>query len=413
MCGLFGANSSFLSSSEVEDTLTLAYLSRYRGKDATGIAMINKDKKKEKKLNFALLKETVPAGFFVDHPETAHFIKSVEKPMTILGHTRAATAGALTKLNAQPFIHGHIIGAHNGVMDSYRNEKNDWSDSNLFYETLSKEGFEEAIKKAHKSYNCAYALTWIDLKSKTLHVVRNKERPLWKMTNSNATTVVWASDPLFLEFMSKRSVSVWNSPVSFAIDLEYRLDLYTRVWTTHPIPKKEEKKFYPLNTGTSSYPYRAWDWNDTPPWERDAEARREWIKKKKAEKAGEKRSLITAANSMFRGNQKKPENHHVVVLEVKQAKPAFVIKDDETKHFTYFGRDEKSFTLPEIKPHLECGCAMCTNVAVPQDTVYWFDAENYVCEECYKNPVTREIAVGDRPYNETFHKSRILANFKK
>ncbi len=413
MCGLFGSISSFLSPGEVDDVLTLGYLSRFRGKDATGIAVVNRRKDKSTKFDGYLRKSTVPAGTFIDDPETIKFLKSIEKPTVLLGHTRAATGGSLTKLNAQPFIHGHIIGAHNGVMDAFRgkDDKEDWSDSNRFYEHLSKEGFESAIKKAQSNHNCAYALTWIDLKTKTLHFVRNKERPLWRMMNKNGLTLLWASDPSFLDFANRRSTQSFDQTVSFAVDTEYRFDLVTRKMSLHDVPKFERK--YPVGFGTSKYesghlgyPDRNWDWESTPPWEKNLDARMDMLKRKKAEKEAAK--AVRAGN--FRGrNQKLPTDHNIIILDIPKRHE---IKDDNTKKYTYFGRDEKAFTLVEIKPHLDTGCYFCSNVSLPQDTVYWRDAQNYLCEDCHRQAVMRVIEDGPTPYNALFHKSRIRASAK-
>ncbi|MCA1558695.1 MAG: class II glutamine amidotransferase, partial [Acidobacteria bacterium] len=38
----------------------------------------------------------------------------------VLGHTRKATTGEVTRRNAHPFSIGGIIGAHNGIVDNHR-----------------------------------------------------------------------------------------------------------------------------------------------------------------------------------------------------------------------------------------------------------------------------------------------------
>ena len=42
--------------------------------------------------------------------------------ISIIGHTRAATTGAVTTRNAHPFSYGSIIGAHNGIIDNWESE---------------------------------------------------------------------------------------------------------------------------------------------------------------------------------------------------------------------------------------------------------------------------------------------------
>ena len=352
----------------------------------------------------SLMKETIPSGVFFELPEVKKYFKEREKPRVLLGHTRAATGGALTKLNAQPFSIKHIIGAHNGVMDAFVDKDNkdtekEKSDSYLFYEMFAESSLEEALKFGAESYNFAYALTWIDLRDNTLNFLRNKERPLWRMSSNMGTTTYWASEPIYLNFVDSRSIVTFTTPALMAENLHAKFYVEDKKWEYNTLVAP---KTYKVTGGTPIGFFqgnqRAWDWDQ---WERDYNQEAPYRNREKAKgrKGKGKGPKVPQGGG---------EGSNLIVLSVEKKDKDFIPKDDNTKKYIYHGFKGARFSLNLIKPKLDCGCAWCSTIAKPQDTVWWIDTENYICLDCYQQPMVREITSGD-----DLNQSRLSVELKK
>ena len=95
------------------------------------------------------------------------------------------------KENAHPFEFSHIIGAHNGSLNSQYNlfEQDKYDvDSQAAFSELNQNGVTSLWGKL----NGAADLTWIDKRDNTVHFLRNKERPLWFATANKGRTLIWA-----------------------------------------------------------------------------------------------------------------------------------------------------------------------------------------------------------------------------
>lgn len=131
----------------------------------------------------------------------------------MIGHTRHATAGALTIANAHPFVFHSIIGAHNGTIPCLRNDDKktnptENSDSYYLFKSIEEKGLEETIKSLSE-WTSAYALVIYDKKINHIRFLRNKERPLFFVcTNSGA--LYWSSTHLNLEYVLK-STNTWGN----------------------------------------------------------------------------------------------------------------------------------------------------------------------------------------------------------
>lgn len=104
MCGLFGAFGNF----EKRDVAMriLCMNNAERGTDSTGIAVDGE-----------LYKETITPYEFAKTRKFRNIIKTGGK--IVIGHTRWATHGGVTKQNAHPFlIYDNMVGAHNGVVNN-------------------------------------------------------------------------------------------------------------------------------------------------------------------------------------------------------------------------------------------------------------------------------------------------------
>lgn len=110
-----------------------------------------------------------------------------------LGHNRFATTGKINKENSHPFIHGFVIGAHNGTIINQTLlpewQKFDVDSDNIIY-SINKIGAADTWK----ILNGPSALSWWDNKSRTLNLLRNKDRLLFFAKTLDGTGVFWASE---------------------------------------------------------------------------------------------------------------------------------------------------------------------------------------------------------------------------
>lgn len=147
-------------------------------------------------------------------------------PKMLMGHNRFATVGEVTPSNAHPFKHGDIVGAHNGTLTPYHLDKLEEADtfevdSEAIFYTIHKVGHEEMLKRIHG----AYALTWYDKASETLHFIRNVERPLYYAWTKDHKTLFWASEPWMMDIACGRNGVKLEENHLFFVDKLYTLNL--------------------------------------------------------------------------------------------------------------------------------------------------------------------------------------------
>lgn len=126
-----------------------------------------------------------------------------------LGHNRAATKGAVNDINAHPFHHGNIVGAHNGTLTN-RNFKEltelcgevYGTDSETLFAVMGSIGVEETIpllEKGRDKSDGAWSLVFYDTDKKTLNFIRNEWRPMWYAFNKELDRIFWASEYWMIE----------------------------------------------------------------------------------------------------------------------------------------------------------------------------------------------------------------------
>lgn len=172
MCGLVGIISKKqhgFNRGDFDVFQDMLYMDALRGWDSTGCFAINQ------KGNVNWLKEASSAGEFITTKGFEEFRRRNEySARCLIGHNRKATKGAIIDENAHPFVEGHHILVHNGILINHKKIADTEVDSHALAHLFLEKGVIEAIPEI----DGAFAIIDYDVEKKKLYAVRNKERPL-------------------------------------------------------------------------------------------------------------------------------------------------------------------------------------------------------------------------------------------
>jgi hypothetical protein len=199
MCGIVGVVTAFrngLALKEMDVFRDMLFLDTLRGEDSTGVFGVDKDG------NVQIHKDAIPGPEFLRTNEFKAFkAKATSVGQFVVGHNRAATRGKIVAKNAHPFyVNDHIVLVQNGT--HYTNHK-DLKDTEVDSEAIAHVLAEEPdICKALSKINAAYALVWYNVKTESLHIIRNNARPMYLSYDildgvlfaSEAATIKWAAE---------------------------------------------------------------------------------------------------------------------------------------------------------------------------------------------------------------------------
>jgi hypothetical protein len=107
------------------------------------------------------------------------------------------------KAHTHPFVHGRIIGMHNGTLKKLFGEtiSKKQNDSDILFRAFNEFGVEKTLSNTEGAYACV----WLDTEEDTVNFVRNAERSLYFGYLKYAPeTIFWASEAGMLAFVFKR-----------------------------------------------------------------------------------------------------------------------------------------------------------------------------------------------------------------
>jgi len=188
-------------------TLNLLY-NMERGKEATGICIIQKDGK------FEIFKLPLPADKFINLKEYRELISTVSnQTLFVLGHTRKHTKGKPMNIsNDHPILAGNVIGIHNGEITndekitlSEQLERNAVVDSEVIFRLLDKKGPFNGnqndilnIKYITSQLKGSFSTLSVDVRKPDVLLILKKNMPLSVHFESLLHAVFFSSRYIFL-----------------------------------------------------------------------------------------------------------------------------------------------------------------------------------------------------------------------
>lgn len=204
MCGIVGfiSNEKLKNWTNRRDFFKQALITDViRGYHSTGVfGMFAKNKHKGAAVSY---KKAVDPITFWDIREAGQYLYNVDDFQCLFGHNRQATKGDVNHVNAHPFSHGPITGVHNGTLRSANGLKNFYDfdvDSEALIYNIAELGPEETFAKA----DGAFAVVWVDERDRTIHLIRNDERPL-AIGRNEAGSMFVASEKDMLKWIANRN----------------------------------------------------------------------------------------------------------------------------------------------------------------------------------------------------------------
>jgi glucosamine 6-phosphate synthetase-like amidotransferase/phosphosugar isomerase protein len=193
MCGLVSVISRYSNGFSVKEEdafFEMLFADTLRGEDSTGIIAVQTD------ASFGIVKEALAAPYIIDAMRQEKFIKeNVSKGKALIGHNRKATVGKVSAEFAHPFVVDETFAmVHNGTLTSHKHLADTTVDSEalaihlskVLNDDVTKEILDEALGKVYG----AFAIIAYNQATHKVYAMRNKDRPLFKITVDDAIVLV-------------------------------------------------------------------------------------------------------------------------------------------------------------------------------------------------------------------------------
>lgn len=201
MCGLVMAvtkTKNGFNGVDLDMFQEMLFADTLRGKDSTGIFAVNTIG------NVGIAKDATTAEGFLQTDEFKKLRSDLfREGWAVVGHNRKATRGLINDVNSHPFwVEDKLVLVHNG---SYYGDHKKLADTEVDSHAIAIHlannigNYEEALQKV----NAAYALIFYDIEGKKLNVIRNKDRPLFKVETNSAYFL--SSEPGLLSWILHRN----------------------------------------------------------------------------------------------------------------------------------------------------------------------------------------------------------------
>lgn len=246
----------------------LGILNESRGTDSTGLAIIHNT-------GFELYKKAVNSTTFFNDLEKTNKVAMYRKLsfLTIMGHTRMATRGAVTDENAHPFAYKDTVFSHNGIISNFdelqATHKTDFQvDSEIIGHLLE----EKDYHKAFKSLAGMFAIPYVRMQQPNmLNVAIHSQvfsfaykgdqlyyssefRHLQKALHGKGFAICTTGDNKLYRFYVIQNKGI-------AISRE-KIEAKPYVYTPYSYGYEYENWRPIHNTSQSGKPYRKWDWHN-------------------------------------------------------------------------------------------------------------------------------------------------------
>ena len=371
MCGLCGVY-GFVAQQEKKVFTHLQLFSQLRGRDSTGVAIVDRKKNNE----VTVVKSVGGLETLVDEfPAVFHqrdWTINEYNLLALVGHHRHATVGDIDEDNAHPFEFDNIVGCHNGTVQKYHMSGMEaydatHNDSRIILGQIDKSNHpEEVISKI----DGAWALTWFDKRYSSMNMLRNADRTLFVAITSDGTTLFWASESWMLNIAMDRAGMKWDRKVQpISVDTHVVWGIKKGKVVIVDSSKVEGKKI----PAYLADPY-----------------------------AGYGSSFYTPSKQQVLPPPAKKDKHDKLV-DLVQARKALrggkLHTQEETFEEDYvFVFDNEFVSRKDYESMVECGCQYCDGVLTWADrkTVWWFDSKTPVCKACGEKEFsesTKEVTV--------------------
>jgi hypothetical protein len=222
MCGIVGVAGGDIGKVENAVFQDLLQVDVIRGPHSTGIAAVHKAGGSQ-----VFKRALLPPDLF-SMKGCKDVFNDYGKNIALIGHNRWATMGKINALNAHPFEFDTLVGCHNGTLRNKHklvDHLNFETDSEALFHNFEKRGVEETIKEV----DGAFALVWATHNDRTLHFLRNDDRPLWYTFSKDNESFFWASERWMLQGVLARHGVEHHEISKFEKNNHYTLTIPTNV----------------------------------------------------------------------------------------------------------------------------------------------------------------------------------------